>query len=118
MSSTASAISWSDRKKNKAAMNAIATTRAAEIMVSRRLGHVTLAVSARTCWRKVNGFDFEAIDCPPDLGGNHPNHLFLFKTKRGAAPMLALRTAFLEGYIEAAPAIHKRFFNTLTSPQR
>ncbi len=82
MSSTANAINWSDRKKNNAAMNAIATTNAVEIMVSRRLGHVTLAVSALTCCRKVNGFVFEAINCLPVLGESHPNRLLLFQDKK------------------------------------
>ena len=114
MSSTANAINWSDRKKNNAAMNAIATTNAVEIMVSRRLGHVTLAVSALTCCRKVNGFVFEAIDCLPVLGETHPNRLFLFKTKRSAAPLLAPRTAFVDRYIKTAHLIHKRFFGIRT----
>ena len=28
--------------------------------VSRRVGQTTLAISARTCWRNVKGFDLEA----------------------------------------------------------
>jgi hypothetical protein len=36
-------------------------TIAVEIIVSRRDGHVTFAVSARTCWRNVNGFVLDAM---------------------------------------------------------
>jgi hypothetical protein len=49
-------------KKKSMAMTANTRTITVEIMVSRREGHVTFAVSARTCWRKVKGFVvFEAM---------------------------------------------------------
>ena len=40
---------------------AITTTMTVEIMVSRRLGQTTLAVSARTCWRNVRGLVLSAM---------------------------------------------------------
>src|SRR6185369_14522264 len=55
MYSTPKPISWSAAKKKIAAMKANTTTMIVEIMVSRLEGHVTFAVSARTCWRNVNG---------------------------------------------------------------
>ena len=61
-------ISWSAPKKNSAARMAITKTMIVEIVVSRRVGHVTFDVSARTCWRNVNGFDFDAIECPRNYG--------------------------------------------------
>src|ERR1700750_3010173 len=49
-------------KKKIIAITANTRTMTVEIIVSRRDGQVTLAVSARTCWRKVKGFVvFEAI---------------------------------------------------------
>ena len=39
-------------------------TMSVEIIVSRRDGHVTFAVSERTCCRNENGFVLEAIACP------------------------------------------------------
>jgi hypothetical protein len=37
------------------------TTMTVEMAVSRRLGHTTFAVSARTCWRNVKGLNLSAI---------------------------------------------------------
>src|SRR3954467_3778256 len=49
-------------KKKIIAMTANTSTITVEIIVSRRDGQVTLAVSERTCWRKTKGFVvFEAI---------------------------------------------------------
>src|ERR1044072_551181 len=42
-------------KKKIIAMTANTSTITVEIIVSRREGQVTLAVSARTCWRKKKG---------------------------------------------------------------
>src|SRR5205809_4425960 len=55
-------MAMSAAKKKIMAMTANTRTITVEIMVSRREGHVTLAVSPRTCWRKVKGLVvFEAI---------------------------------------------------------
>src|SRR5882757_654583 len=43
-------------KKKIIAITAKTRTITVEIIVSRRDGQVTLAVSARTCWRKTKGF--------------------------------------------------------------
>src|SRR5690606_31985554 len=56
ISSIAHAISWSAAKKKNAARAAKASTMTVEISVSRREGHVTFAVSDRTCCRNVKGF--------------------------------------------------------------
>jgi hypothetical protein len=62
INSTPKAISWSARKKKIAARKAKPRTIAVEIIVSRREGQVTLAVSDLTCWRKVKGLVvFDAI---------------------------------------------------------
>ena len=62
MNSMASAMTWSAAKKKIDAMTAKTTTIATEIIVSRREGHVTFAVSDLTCWRKVKGLVvFDAI---------------------------------------------------------
>jgi hypothetical protein len=59
---TPKAINWSAAKKKIMAMIAKTMTMMVEITVSRREGHVTLAVSVRTCWRKVKGLVvFDAI---------------------------------------------------------
>jgi hypothetical protein len=55
MNSTAKAINWSAAKKKSIAMTAKTRTITDEIMVSRRVGQVTFAVSALTCCRKVKG---------------------------------------------------------------
>lgn len=54
--STANAISWSAAKKKIIAIIAKPRTMTVEIIVSRRDGHVTFAVSDLTCCRKVKGF--------------------------------------------------------------
>lgn len=48
------------RKKTEANATMIITITVV-IMVSRRVGHVTLSVSARTCWMNSNGFVFAMI---------------------------------------------------------
>lgn len=59
---------WSTAKKNNAVMITMAITISVEIIVSRRVGHVTFDVSARTCCRNVNGFVLDAIYCPRIYG--------------------------------------------------
>ncbi len=59
---------WSTAKKNSAVMMTITITISVEIVVSRRVGHVTFDVSARTCCRNVKGFVFDAIYCPRIYG--------------------------------------------------
>ena len=61
MNETPYAMIWSAARKNSAAKIAMTTTMAVETAVSRRLGHTTFAVSARTCWRKVKGLNLSAI---------------------------------------------------------
>ena len=49
------AMIWSAVKKKSIAITANTSTMTVEIIVSRREGQVTFAVSALTCWRKVKG---------------------------------------------------------------
>jgi hypothetical protein len=56
------------RKKKMDASSTMTRTMIVEIEVSRREGHFTFAVSARTCWRNVNGFVLDAIVCPRFYG--------------------------------------------------
>jgi hypothetical protein len=49
-------------------MKTMISTITVEIIVSRRVGHVTFAVSARTCCKNVNGLVLEAIYRPYDYG--------------------------------------------------
>ncbi len=57
-------IRKSANKKNSEATTTITKTMTVEITVSRRLGQVTLAISARTCLKKVIGFVLDAIYSP------------------------------------------------------
>ena len=51
-----------------AAIPAMMNTIMVEIIVSRRVGQVTFAVSERTCCRNVKGLVFDAIDCSRHFG--------------------------------------------------
>ena len=64
LSQTPKFIIWSAIKKKAAAKAAINNTITVEIDVSRRVGQVTFAVSARTCFKKVMGLVLEAIIHP------------------------------------------------------
>jgi hypothetical protein len=55
---------WSAAKKKIEASSTITRTMIVEIEVSRRDGHLTFAVSERTCWMNVNGFVLDAIVYP------------------------------------------------------
>jgi len=62
MNSTPKAMIWSAAKKKIIAITEKISTITVEIIVSRREGQVTFAVSALTCCRKVKGLlVFEAI---------------------------------------------------------
>jgi hypothetical protein len=110
MNSTLSAINWSARKKKIAATKAITTTIMVEIIVSRRLGQVTLDASERTWPRKAKGFVLVAIGYLPDFEQSRSNHSILYKTKGSAGPRTVPSILSYEIHIEPPALIHKRFF--------
>jgi hypothetical protein len=92
-------------KKNSDAITTMAKTMIVEIMVSRRDGHVTFAVSERTCCRKVKGLVLAMM--PSSVARLSPRRVTRFhvsrrETKKGRSKRITLLTP-ASAFHECAP---------------